>query len=48
MDEKTFRWIPGRATVTVALAVLATALLVVGFALVAAAPATAASFLIAR
>jgi hypothetical protein len=48
MDDKTYRWLPGRAAVTVALAVLATALLVVGFALVAAEPATAASFLVAR
>ena len=48
MDEKTLRWVPGRAAVTVALAALATALLVIGFALVAAAPATAASFLVVR
>jgi len=48
MDEKTLRWVPGRAAVAVALAALATALLVIGFALVAAAPATAASFLVVR
>ena len=43
MDEKTLRWVPGRAAVTVALAALATALLVIGFALVAAAPASRAT-----
>ena len=34
MDAKTYSWVPGRAAVTVVLAVLATALLAVGFALV--------------
>jgi hypothetical protein len=42
-DDKTYGWLPGRAAVTVVLAVLATALLAVGFALVAAAPTAAAA-----
>jgi hypothetical protein len=46
MDDKTHSLLPGRAAVTVVLAVLATALLAVGFALVAAAPTAAATMMI--
>jgi hypothetical protein len=46
MDDATHSLLAGRAALTVVLAVLATALLAVGFALVAAAPAAAATMMI--